>query len=360
MIPIAKPSLGDEEKKAVGEVIESGIIAEGPKVAEFEKEFSRYIGTEFGIAVSSGTAALHIALLAAGIQEEDEVIIPSFSFIATANSVLYCRAKPVFVDIEDETYNIDPEKIESAITDKTKAIMPVHLYGHPAEMKKIMSIAKKNKLFVIEDACQAHGAEYRSVKAGSIGDAGCFSFYPTKNMTTGEGGIITTDNEQVAEKARVLRQHGMEQRYHHHVLGFNYRMTDLAASIGLCQLKKLDEFNNKRIQNANYLTKKLGGLEWVKTPSIKEDCKHVFHQYTIKVGGKEREDILSTLRENGIKAEVYYPIPIHLQKLYTDLGYNQCLEKTEECSNKVLSLPIHPGVGEKDFDFIHKTLSAIQ
>jgi dTDP-4-amino-4,6-dideoxygalactose transaminase len=227
-------------------------------------------------------------------------------------------------------------------------------------MEGIREIAEEHDLAVIEDACQAHGAEYRRRKVGSIGDIGCFSFYPTKNMTTGEGGMLTTDDEKIAEKTRMLRQHGMKKRYHQDALGFNYRMTDIAAAIGLRQLKKLDGFNRRRVENAEYLTEKIRGIEWLKTPTIKRDCTHVFHQYTIRVDGKPRDRVLETLRTNGIGAEVYYPIPIHKQAFYAKLGYKITLPETENCARKVLSLPIHPNVSKGDLDLISETLRGIR
>ncbi len=239
MIPIAKPLLGKEEIDAVSEVLSSGMIAQGPKVEEFELAFADYTGCEYAAAVNSGTAALHIALLAHGIGKGDEVITSPFSFIATANSILYTGAKPVFADIEPATYNIDSERIQEKITSKTRAIMPVHLYGHPADMKAIMEIADDNKLILIEDACQSHGAECFGRRVGSFG-TGAFSFYPTKNMTTSEGGMLTTDEKEIAEKAKIIRAHGSKVRYLHEMLGFNLRMTDIAAAIGLVQLGKLD------------------------------------------------------------------------------------------------------------------------
>jgi len=359
MIPIAKPLLGEEEKKAVTAVIDSGMIAEGADVAEFEKAFARYTGTKHAIATSSGTAALHLALLAREVGQGDEVIMPSFSFVATANTVLFCNAKPVFVDIEDKTYNINAKKIEDAITKKTKALVAVHLYGHPAELDAIREIAEDRGISLIEDACQAHGATYHGKKAGSIGDAGCFSFYPTKNMTSGEGGMITTDDDEIAEKTRMLRQHGMRVRYHQDALGFNYRMTNIAAAIGLIQLRKLDTFNRKRIENARHLTEKISDADWLTTPTVRDGCTHVFHQYTIKVGGKSRDRVLEALREKGVGAEIYYPIPIHKQKFYRELGYNISLPTTEECAKRVLSLPIHPALTKHDLEHISETLRSI-
>jgi perosamine synthetase len=356
MIPIAKPIIGDEEKKAVLDVLDSGIIAQGPKVREFEQNFAAYTGTEHAVAVSSGTAALHIALLAHGIGPGDEVITTPFTFIATANSILYTGAKPVFTDIEEETFNIDPEKIKEKITDKTKALLPVHLYGHPADMKSITEIATEHNLLVIEDACQAHGAESNGKKVGSFG-IGCFSFYPTKNMTSSEGGMITTNDERVAEKARMIREHGSRERYVHEILGFNLRMTDISAAIGLCQLKKLPEFNRKRIENARYLTGLIHN-EKITPPPVREECKHVFHQYTVKVRG-DRDGIVDLLKEDGVGTGIHYPIPIHRQKLYMDLGYNESLPVSEKLAREVISLPVHPSVTKENLEYISSILNRI-
>ena len=260
-VSIASPVIEKEEINAVIDVMKSGMIAQGPKVIEFEEEFAKYVGAKYGIATNSGTSALHVALLAAGIGEGDEVITTPFTFAATGNSILYTGARPVFVDIDPETFTIDPAKIEEAITDKTKAIMPVQLYGQAADMEPIMKIAKEHDLIVIEDAAQAHGAEYNGEKVGNLGDMACFSFYPTKNMTTSEGGMITTNSEEFAENAKVFRAHGSATKYHHDVLGYNFRMTDIAAAIGLEQLKKIDSFNEKRIANAKCLNEGLKDIE---------------------------------------------------------------------------------------------------
>lgn len=257
MINIAKPIITDEEIEAVTEVLKSGMLAQGKKVEQFQKEFAQYTQSKYGVATSSGTTALHTALVAADIGPGDEVITTPFTFAATANSVLYSGAKPVFADIDPKTFNLDAASVEEKITDKTKAILPVHLYGQPADMDAICEVAQKHDLKIIEDAAQAHGAVYKGKKIGSIGDLGCFSFYPTKNITTGEGGMVTTNNEELAEKAGMVRAHGESQRYEHEILGYNYRMTDIAASIGLTQLKHIDEFNAKRNENAEYLTQHL-------------------------------------------------------------------------------------------------------
>jgi dTDP-4-amino-4,6-dideoxygalactose transaminase len=360
-INIATPLLTEEEMEAVQCVLRSGRLAQGPKVEEFEALFASYIGTKYAIATNSGTAALHIALLAAGIGHGDEVITTSFSFIATANAILFCGAKPVFVDIDRDTFDIDPGLIRAKITPKTKAVLPVHLYGQPCNMKKIVQICREHNLILIEDACQAHGAEYHGKKVGSFG-IGCFSFYPTKNMTTGEGGMIVTDDSNIAKRARMMRSHGQNGRYIHELLGYNYRMTEIAAAIGICQIKKLDEFNRHRIENARFLTEKLGNIRGFITPFIAPDVKHVFHQFTIKVTedfGMSRDELNQRLKDKGIMTEVYYPLPIHNQPLYKELGYNGSMPSTEKACAEVLSLPVHPLLTEEDLDYIVETIKNI-
>ena len=355
-VSIASPVIEEEEINAVIDVMKSGMIAQGPKVIEFEDEFAKYVGAKYGIATNSGTSALHVAILAAGIGEGDEVITTPFTFAATGNPILYTGAKPVFVDIDPETFTIDPAKIEEAITDKTKAIMPVQLYGQSADMDAIMKIAKEHDLIVIEDAAQAHGAEYNGEKVGNLGDMACFSFYPTKNMTTSEGGMITTNNEEFLENAKVFRAHGSATKYHHDVLGYNFRMTDIAAAIGLEQLKKIDSFNDKRIANAKYLNEGLKDIDSIETPVVKDGCKHVYHQYTIKIKDGKRDELSDYLIENGIGNGIYYPIPLYNQVLYKELGYDQSLPVTEEIVEEVLSLPIHAKLVEEDLDYIVKTI----
>lgn len=356
MIPIAKPFIGDEEINEVESVLKSGFIAQGPKVAEFEEKFANYIGTSHAVATSSGTTALHVALLCAGIGKDDEVITTPFSFAATSNSILYAGAKPVFVDIEPETYNINPELIEEAITDNTKAIMPVHIYGQPADMGPINKIAKNHDLKVIEDAAQAHGAVYKGINVGLLGDIACFSFYPTKNITTGEGGMITTDNSEFDHDARVLRAHGESERYQHVVLGYNFRMTDIAAAIGVVQLKRLDGFNEKRIENAEYLTEHVRYIDGIEPPFVQDGVKHVFHQYTIRIGNGKRDELRDFLNKEGIGTGIHYPKPIYRQKLYEDLGFTaNCLE-AEKAADEVLSIPVNPALSAEDLGKIVSVL----
>ena len=362
MIPIAKPLIGKEEIKNVVAALKSGSIAQGPKVKEFEAKFAEYCGVKRAVAVNSGTAALNVALLAHGIKPGDEVICPSFTFIATANSVLYCNATPVFADVREDSFNIDVEDVKRKITSKTKAIIPVHLYGQPADMKELMEISRERNIAVIEDACQSHSAEYGGKKVGNIA-TGCFSFYPTKNMATGEGGMITTNDEKIADLSEVFRSHGSRKRYYHEVLGYNYRMTDINAAIGLAQLAKLDGFNKKMIANAEYLSRKLGKVKGVVVPKTLENRTHVYHQYTIKITeefGKNRDEVIAKLTEKGVGTGIYYPLPIHQQELYKNLGYNVTLPVTEKVCKQVISLPVHPAVKKKDLSFIVKAFKEIK
>lgn len=358
MIPIAKPIIGEEEIEEVEKVLKSGFIAQGPKVAEFEEAFASYVGTGHAVAVSSGTTALHLALLSAGVGRGDEVITTPFSFAATSNCALYVGAKPVFVDIDPKTFNLNPELIEGAITEKTKAIIPVHLYGQPAQMDRIKQIAAECDLKVIEDAAQAHGAMIKDKMVGSMGDIACFSFYPTKNMTTSEGGMIITNNSQMADMARILRAHGEKERYKHEILGYNFRMIDISASIGLVQLKKLDGFNQKRIENAEYLTEHIKDLTGIEPPYVSPQVRHVFHQYTVRVKEGKRNALMEYLNQEGIGTGIHYPIPIYKQKLYQDMGYDDNWPETEKAAFEVLSLPVHPGLTIEELEKIVICLEA--
>lgn len=350
LISIAKPQVEKNEINEVIKVLKSGELSQGKWVEEFENSFAKFCLTKYAIAVSNGTTALQLALLALGVKQGDEVITTPFTFIATSNSILYTGAKPVFVDIDQGTFNIDPDFIEKKITSKTKVILPVHLYGLPADMDKISKIAKKHKLYVIEDAAQAHGAMIGTRLAGNFGDLAAFSFYSTKNITTGEGGMVTTNNEVFAKRLKILRNHGMERRYHHDILGFNFRMTNIAAAIGIHQLKKLNKFNKKRAENARFLTKQLSEIKGIATPFIPKNFTHVFHQYTIlvKKGKNERDKLTQYLNKNGINASVYYPIPAYKQNFMLQLYPNLHLKNAEAAADQVLSLPIHPAVKKED------------
>lgn len=351
-VPIAKPIIGEEEIENVVEVLKSGMIAQGPKVMEFEEKFANWIGAKYGIATNSGTSALHVALLACGIGEGDEVITTPFTFIASGNAIVYTGATPVFADIDLDTYTIDPDKIEDLITDKTRAILPVQLYGQAADMDKIREIAEKHDLKIIEDAAQAHGAEYNGEKVGTLGDMACFSFYPTKNMTTSEGGMIITNDEELAKKAQMFRAHGASERYHHDEIGYNFRMTDIAAAIGLAQLNVIDEFNNKRISNANYLNEQLKNVEGIVTPKSPDNYKHVYHQYTILVEKGNRDDWVEFLTNKGIGTGIHYPIPLYNQPIYKKLGIEGDCPLAEKAADNVISLPVHPSLTKEDLDLV--------
>jgi perosamine synthetase len=330
-------------------------------VEEFEKDFASYIGTRYAIAVNSGTAALHVALLAADIKPGDEIITTPFSFIATANCALFCNAVPVFADIDERTFNIVPDLIKNKITARTKAVVVVDLYGQPADMAEIAALCEKHNLILVEDACQAHGAEYNGQKVGSFG-IGCFSFYPTKNMTTGEGGMITTNDLDIYNKAKLIRQHGQSQRYVHDMLGFNLRLTDLAAVLGIQQLKNLDQANGKRIRNAQYLSEHIKPITGLIPPYVAANRKHVFHQYTIRVTADyplSREEMQKKLIDQQISNTVYYPTPIHQQPFYKNLGYKDYLPVSEMMSREVLSLPVHPGLSDSDLKTIVKVLETL-
>ncbi|WP_309616479.1 DegT/DnrJ/EryC1/StrS family aminotransferase [Salinibacterium sp.] len=353
MIPAAKPEIGDDERAAVDRVMQSGMLAQGPEVAAFESEFAGIVNGMHCVAVNSGTSALHMAFLAAGVGEGDEVIVPSFSFAATANSVALTGAIPVFVDIEIDTFAIDPAAVEAAITPRTKAIMPVHLYGHPANLVALKHIADKHDLLLLEDAAQAHAASVDGIPVGAWGVAGSFSFYPTKNMTSGEGGMITTPSEDVARMARVLRNQGMERRYENEVVGFNTRMTDIHAAIGRVQLTKLAAWTAKRQSNAAFFTENLKG---VVTPPTASGAVHVFHQYTIRIAGHERDAFASELATRGVGSGVYYPTPIHrLPSFALDLD----LPVTEQAAAEVLSLPVYPSLTDDDLASIVDAVNAV-
>lgn len=350
-VPIAKPIIGQEEIDNVVEVLKSGMIAQGPKVLEFEEKFASWVGAKYGVATNSGTSALHVALLAAGIGAGDEVITTPFTFIASGNSIVYTGAKPVFGDIDLNTYTLDPSTIEALITDKTKAIMPVQLYGQSADMDAISEIAEKHDLLVIEDAAQAHGATFDGKKVGSLGDMACFSFYPTKNMTTSEGGIITTDNEEFVENARIFRAHGSRVKYNHDDIGYNFRMTDISAAIGLAQLNVIDDFNKKRAENADYLNNGLKDVKGVITPYTRDGSKHVYHQYTIRVDGN-RDDWIDILTQKGIGTGIHYPIPLYNQPVYKELGFTGSAPNAEIAASSVISLPVHPSLTSDDLDLV--------
>jgi len=355
MIPIAKPLMGKKEIENVTEVLKSGMLASGEWVKKFEKEFANYIGVKHAIAITSGTVALDSALKVLGIREGDEVIVPDFTFIATANAVLFQNAKPVFADISEKTFNIDPDDIAEKITPKTKAVIGVHLFGHPFNVKVLQEICEDYNLFLIEDSAQAHGAEFDGKKVGNFGIMSCFSFYATKNMTMGEGGMITTGDKEIERKLRLIINHGQSEKYLHTELGYNHRMTNIQAAIGIAQLKKLDMFNNKRIENAEYLSKNIKAKGIIK-PNKEKNVKHVYHQYVIKVN--KRDELIKYLNDKEIGNAIHYPLPVHLQPLYKKLGYSsEICPVATQLSNEVLSLPVHPALKKEELEYVCETLN---
>jgi len=354
-IPIAKPLLGREELEAVRKVFESGILVQGGRIRLFEEEFAEYIGVEHAVAMANGTVALDIALKALRLGPGDEVVTSAFSFIASSNCVLYQGAKPVFADIDPRTFNIDPLDVAEKITAKTKAIIAVHLFGQPAEMDALKEIAEDHEIALVEDAAQAHGAEYKGRKVGGLGAIGCFSFYATKNMTTGEGGMITTNSNELERRARLLRNHGETGKYHHVILGYNYRMSEITAAVGSVQLRKLDKSNKKRRENADLLTRGIGKISGLTAPYVKDNVRHVFYQYVVRVEdgySMGREKLAERLRERGVDVAVHYPTPLYEQSLYREIGYGKTVcPMAEDASKRVLSLPVHPSVTGEDITY---------
>jgi len=365
MIPVNMPLIGEEEVRAVTKVLKShiltGRLGSGPKVKQFEEKFAKFVKTKHAVAVNSGSAALHIALWAAGMKTGDEVILPSFTFIASAEAAVLAGSRPVFVDINPQTYNIDPKKIEAAITEKTKAIMPVDLYGLSAEMGQIREIAKKHNLKIIEDAAQAHGATYKGKPPGYFADMACWSFYASKNMTTGEGGMVTTNNDEYAENLRLIRSHGEKEEYKASMLGCNYRMPEIEAAIGIVQLGKLPTFLEKRRKNAKLLTQKMSETKRLILPIEPDGYMHSWYLYTVRlrdVNAETRDKVVNELREHGVGATVYYPIPIHLMPYYRQYAKHR-LSETEKAAQQVFSLPIHPGVAGREINYIANAVKQV-
>jgi dTDP-4-amino-4,6-dideoxygalactose transaminase len=353
MIPAAQPIIGDDERAAVDKVLQSGMLAQGSEVKGFEDEFSEIVGNRHCIAVNSGTSALHMAFVAAGIRQGDEVIVPSFTFAATANAVRLAGATPVFADIEQDYFNLSPQAVEAAITSRTRAIMPVHLYGHPAAMAELTAICQRHNLLLFEDAAQAHAASLNGIPVGAFGVAGSFSFYPTKNMTSGEGGMVTTGCDHIARQLRLLRNQGMERRYENEVIGFNTRMTDIHASIGRVQLKKLAGWTQTRQQNASFLSNNISG---VITPPTADNAVHVFHQYTIRVVEQDRDRFAEELAKRGVGSGVYYPTPVHRLPSF---GLSLELPATEQVAQECLSLPVHPSLTQANLETIVNAVNEV-
>jgi len=359
-IPIARPLIGEEEINAVVDVLKSGMLAHGKEVEAFEREFADYLGVKHGVAVANGTSALDIALKSLGIGPSDEVITTPFTFIASATSILFQGARPVFADIDPKTYNLDPAEVLEKITDRTKAVLVVHLYGQPADMRAFREIADDYGLYLIEDCAQAHGAEFEGQKVGTFGHVAAFSFYPTKNMTTGEGGMVVTGDDGLAERARRLRNHGQSEKYLHVELGYNLRMTNIAGALGRVQLRKLDEWNAVRNENAKRLSGGIKRIRGLTPPHVDRRVYHVFHQYVVGVEDDfplDRDDLMRELRGRGVGTAVHYPMPVHWQPLFQRLGYEkERCPNAIEASRKVLSLPVHPGVSGEDVDYIIASL----
>jgi len=360
---MARPHIGTKEEKYVLEVLRSGVLSIGPKIQEFEKKFARFVGTTYACAVSSGTAGLHLALIAAGIKEGDEVITSPFSFIASANAILYVGAKPVFVDVDPATGNIDPKKIEKAITKKTKAILPVHIFGQPADMIAIMKVAKKHKLVVIEDACESLGATYKGKMAGTFGQSGVFAFYANKQMTTGEGGMIVTNNRAVDELCRSLRNQGRTpnmQWLDHKYLGYNYRMDEMSAAVGVAQIEKIDFLIKKRQEIARWYAKELGKINsLVEIPYTSPEAIHTWFVYVVRIKNLHvrRDNVIKDLARKGVSSKPYLP-SIHLFSFYTDrFGYTAGdFPISEKISASVLALPCYIGLTRQDIKNIVEIL----
>jgi perosamine synthetase len=361
MIPVAKPSIGVEEIEAVSSVMQSGMLAQGPRVKEFENNFARYCNTTHCVAVNSGTAALHTALLALGIGPGDEVIVPSFTFFSTASSVCMCGATPVFADVDEQTFSISTESLEDLLTKKTRVVIGVHLFGQPFAVRPVAQICGDWGIPLIEDAAQAHGAVYHGRKVGSFGEAGCFSFYPTKNMTTGEGGMVTTNDPALSAKMSQIINHGQAEKYLHSCIGYNFKMTDIGAAIGLVQLDKLDAFNAKRRGNAAYYNDHIQ-CKGIILPKEAPGVEHVYHQYVIRVTDGcrlTRDQLAIVLREKGIGTAVHYPIPLHQQPAFYKYAKNSRCPVAQVLAVQVLSLPVHPLLTDVELAYITSCINEV-
>ncbi len=357
MIPISRPSIGEDEMKAVESVLRSGMLASGANVKCFEEAVARYIGAKHAAATSSGTAALQVAVEALGIGPGDEVITTPFTFIATSNAILFRGAKPVFADISPETYNIDPKSIKEKVTGRTKVIIPVHLYGNPCDMGKITRICADSGILLLEDCAQSMGAEWKGRKTGSFGDAAIFSFYATKNLSTGEGGMVLTNNGNIRERAFLLANQGQKVRCEHQSVGFNYRMTEIEAALGMVQLSRLDDMNKKRIENAKFFGEQLEGVDSIELPKTEKGSRHVFHQYTLRVIDGKRDRLAEHLEKSGVGARIYYPTVSYLQPAYAHLGVRagECPE-AEKAAAEVLSIPVYPSLSRAELEWIVKAI----
>lgn len=352
MIKISEPVIQNEEKAAVLNVLKTGNIVAGKEVEKFENEFSKYIGSEYAVATSSGTSALHTILFSLGLNKGDEVITTSFSFIATVNAIIYCGLKPVYADIDASTYNISVESIREILrkSNRVKAILIVHLFGQTCRMDEIIEICQEYNLILLEDAAQAHGAEYNGRKAGTFGEMAGYSFYATKNMVTGEGGMIVGNDKNKINICREFINHGMKKKYCYNNIGYNFRMTDIEAAMGRVQIRKLDMLNNKRRKNAKKYNDSLKNIDEIITPIELEECYHVYHQYVIRVQNGERDKLFSFLSERGIMCGIYYPKPLYK---FIDSGeHNIYLKNVETISKEVLALPVHPQLEAEEIRYV--------
>jgi len=357
-------SIKQEIGESIDRVLESSNFILGAEVDKFEKEFAAFCRAKYAVGVSSGTNALSLALSALDIKQGDEVITTPNTFIATAAAISHVGARPVFVDVSPDTYNMDSTQLEKTITGRTRAIIPVHLYGHPAEMDAVRQVAQKHNLKVIEDACQAHGAEYRGQRVGAMGDMSAFSFYPGKNLGAyGDGGAAVTDNRELAEKVRLLRNHGSPKKYYHEIIGYNARFDEIQAAILRVKLRFLDDWNTKRRMNATIYAEYLKGLAdrgLVTIPKEKDVVKHVYHLYVIQVEEGVRDRLIQHLNSRGIGAQIHYPIPIHLQKAYSPLGYKQgSFPVAEGLAKRIVSLPMFPELERRDIEYVCQEIRSV-
>ena len=361
-IPIAKPIIGQEEINAVEEVLKSGMLAQGEAVKRFEDEFAAYLGVKNAIAVNNGTVALDLAVKALGLEPGSEIITPAFTFIATANCALYQGLRPVFADVDEMTFNIDPNDFQEKITPRTRAVIGVHLYGQPFQLSAVQEICQDKNIALVEDCAQAHGAEWKGKKVGSFA-TGCFSFYPTKNMTTGEGGMITTDDDALAARLRLLRSHGDSGKYNHITIGYNYRMMNLQGALGLVQLRRLEEFTAKRISNARFLDDNIR-VKGISTPFRMDSVRHVYHQYVVRVEDDfpaSRQRLMEYLQDRGVGSAIHYPRAVYQQPVYRDMGYTDVsCPVAEDVSRRVMSLPVHPSLTADDLQYIAETMNSFE
>lgn len=376
-LDIQYEEIKNEIKPVLENIYKKGDFILGEEVSQFEKEFADYCGVDYGVGVNSGTDSLFLALKAFDIGEGDEVIVPAFTYAASSLAISYTGAKPVFCDIKEDSYNINPELIEEEITDNTKAIMVVHLYGQAADMEPILEVADKHNLKIIEDCAQAHGCLYRGTqigtngkeqintdkerKVGSFGDVGCFSFYPTKNLGSfGDGGMVITKDKEVRDKLRMLRNYGRKDKYHHVDIGYNSRLDTVQAAVLRVKLNYLKEWNDERKKNAKLYNKKLSSVQDVITPTEKEYSRHVYHVYALRIKNDGRDKAVEKLKDNGIGVIIHYPIPLHLQPVYEDLGYKKGdFPVSERIASEVLSLPVYPGIKEEQIDYVVKVIKQI-